>query len=190
MVKLEGYEGLVGLGEIDPKLYPKLYKERQSLSKSDLEFADQAWVSYCSSDHRSLFQLAGTAPDAFPYFNEALIQTHFKRFPSSKNGLNEIEATILSLIKEAKHSRSTLIGAMLKWQNLYGFGDWQYDMYFNNLQPLIKEGNKLELTEMGEKVLNGSANFLEISQHNYYWGGAHNRDFYYDSENGKLNKIS
>lgn len=187
---LEGYEGLVGLGEIDPELYPRLYTERQQLLQSDLEYADQCWESYCSADHRPMLQLAADAPLTFPYFNEALIQTHFKRFPKAKNGLNEIEETILRLIKSEKHSRSTLIGALLKWQELYGFGDWQYEMYLNNLQSLFKEGAQLELTETGEKVLAGSVNFMELSQHHYHWGGVHNRAYYYDTQKSQLNKNS
>ena len=151
-------------------------------------FADKFWSTYCGNQPNELLKLAQNAPPAFPYLTEVLIKAHLKRFPYPENGLNEIENTMLRLIMEGQHNRKSLMGTMLQWQHLYGFGDWQYEMYLNHLSPLLRESPDLQLNELGMSIYRKTANFLQHSNHNYQWGGCQHRDFFYDENAGRLNK--
>uniref|UniRef100_UPI0040485244 hypothetical protein n=1 Tax=Roseivirga sp. TaxID=1964215 RepID=UPI0040485244 len=124
----EGFEGLVGLGDIPTDDYPSLYERRRILGSNDFNLASDAYLAYCSEDPRDLETFILLPSNVFPYLNLAL-SAHLKRFPSSETGFNVIEQKIIDLIKEGDTSLKRLIGALLKWQNLFGFGDLQYLQY-------------------------------------------------------------
>jgi hypothetical protein len=168
----EGFEGLVGLGEIPTDDYPSLYARRRILGSNDFNLASDAYVAYCSTDPTDLETFVLLPSNEFPYLGLAFM-AHLKRFPSSKTGLNVIEEKILELINEGHINLKSLIGELLKWQHLFGFGDLQYLKYLERLKPLFKDFENLELkTSFASSII----------KRDYHLGGANAANWVWDDE--------
>lgn len=154
---------LRGLGEIGARHFITLFENRTLLSKNDLAYAKTAWQAYTHDTPEKLLALASS--DTFIHLNPA-IKAHLTRLPG-KNGLNQVEEKMLSLIKEGINDDRKLVGTMLRDQGYFGLGDLQYFQYLEQLSPLLKE-EKLELNKLGSKILDGIDIF---PQPNQYIGG-------------------
>ena len=128
---------LYGLGELSDEKLLELYENRTILSQDDIEFADYVWQLYCSDNPIRLENLIAHNDFQFEYLSDAL-KAHLKRFPTIKNGLNELENRILETALEQKpKSRKELLGSMLTDQGYYGFGDTQYDRIILSLKTVV-----------------------------------------------------
>ena len=187
--QVPGYSKFVGLGEIDPNLYPSLFQERTILNQKDLIFAQSIWKVYNSRNHKELKALAQATPIAFNYLDDALF-AHFQRFPMVENGVNEIEHFLLTTIQENESITSQeVLKKALQRHNFYGYGDLQYQIYLQNLAPMINWGETLSLNKLGQKVLQGKANFLLHANHIYRYGGALNTNFRWIPQSESLVKV-
>ena len=166
------YEGLVGLGEINPAEYEALFENRIELDHSDLEYANNIWLSYCSDDHSNLLDLIEPSrADKFPYLEEAL-RWHQKRFPNPQNGLDDIETQVVQLLAETPMEERKLVGKLLRRPGFYGFGDLQYFKYLEELAPILdKSDGIIRLNERGQQVAAGTLSFKSIRQAERCYGG-------------------
>ncbi len=183
--EIPGYERLVGLGEIPSNLYPELFEKRQSLTKEDLDFAEEFWAVFSSDNPTRLRDLAETYSNRFPYL-PAAVYAHLQRFPSTNNGLNVIENKMMHIVHSGVGDSKKIVGKLLREDNAFGFGDWQYFKYLENLYPLMQDDEGLQLNALGEKVLNGQEDFVKWAEHDYYWGGTHFKSFRWDEKQQKL----
>ena len=79
---------------------------------------------YCSDSPLKLQNVQ--ASNTFIYLEKAL-QAHLVRYPTIKNGLNNIENRILeTAAKDNITTEIELINDLLKNQGIYGFGDIQF----------------------------------------------------------------
>ncbi|MBX2844306.1 MAG: DUF1835 domain-containing protein [Flammeovirgaceae bacterium] len=184
--ELPGYDKLVGLGEIDAKLYLNLFENRTLLNNNDLKKANNIWRQYCSDNPVPILEMADEMSKNFPYLKPA-IQAQFKRFPSSFNGLSQIQHEILNLINsENIETAKQLVGILLRKENYYGFGDLQYFKLIDSVSLLIERNTSFSLNPLGEKVLAGQENFLDLENNQYWIGGSLNSKFVW---NEKLNQL-
>lgn len=184
-----GYKDLVGLGEIDPELFPQLFEERQRLSRKDLDFAQKFWAVFSSDNPTSLLSLADSHAAQFPYL-PAAVKAHLQRFPSVNNGLNIIEDRMMRIVHSGIRDRNKIVGQILSEDTHYGFGDWQYFVYLKNLYPLLQDEDGLSVNSLGQKVLDGEEDFIKWAKHDYYWGGVHYKAFRWDEKNKKLIRMN
>lgn len=173
---VEGYENLIGLGELPFGLYPKLYEHRRILGSNDFNFASDAYLAYCSNDPRDLEKFTLLPSNEFPYLAGA-VSAHLKRFPSSESGFNLIEQEIIKLMESGKDSEETLIRALLQWQEYYGFGDLQYINYLSRLIPILDIKQPFKLKE--------NYSSAQIDR-NYFLGGALLSEWEWDEGNQKI----
>tara|TARA_R100000005_G_C5002917_1_gene210799 strand:- start:5290 stop:6210 length:921 start_codon:yes stop_codon:yes gene_type:complete len=173
---VNGYEKLMGLGELPAEMYPDLFEQRRVLSQNDFSFASNAYQAFCSKDPRDLENFILLPSNEFPYLAKAF-QAHLKRFPSSKSGLNLIEQEIIRLIESGKDTERGLIGALLKWQEFYGFGDLQYINYLNRMAPIFQSKEPFKL----------KANYNStLIDRNYFLGGALVSEWVWDENNQEI----
>ncbi len=130
--KFDFSDKLLGLGELDHKMFPDLLLKAIQLNKSDLQYANDFWLTYCKDQHtvkdNETFPLRRKLQfenSKFPYLIPAL-KAHFRRKISKKNELNEIESKIKDLLNSGIKSDKAIVKALLEWQEWYGFGDIQY----------------------------------------------------------------
>ena len=181
---------LYALNELSDDQIKKLFKKRVELSQDDIEFADYVWQLYCSDNPIRLEHLTDFDQYQFKYLGEAL-KTHLKRFPTIKNGLNEIENRVLHVAAEEKPaSRKQLLGTLLSDQGWYGFGDSQYERILKNLRPLFHTFNPVRLSKKGREILENQDNFYaEIRDNDAYLGGALKYNYLYNTEAGRILKL-
>ena len=190
-----GKEGFHGLGELMPHEFTSLFPTRQPVTRAQLDLATSAWQAYCSANPTDIGQVLQTDTSALPFLDAAL-RVHLERFPAAKNGLGRIENRALQLIHDGLNRFSDLFAKFSEAEPVYGLGDAQFWLALRRLsaasQPLItikgianEEINqhvltpdivrsaKLRLTDLGEAVLKGEADFLAFNRIDLWLGGVH-----------------
>ncbi|AIZ42875.1 DUF1835 domain-containing protein [Cellulophaga baltica] len=179
-----------GLNDLSDTKLKKLYKNKITLTLDDIEYADYVWQLYCSDNPIRLENLTDFDNYQFKYLGES-IQAHLHRFPSVKNGLNEMESRILQLAAESKAANKTdFMEILLKNQGILGFGDSQFQRALGRLKPLFSSFNPVRLTQKGKLILQGDTSYYSCIQENdYYLGGALKYDFLYNTDTNRILKL-
>lgn len=181
---------LLGLGELEDDEIRELFEGRLELSQDDIEYADYVWQLYCSDNPIRLENLTDYENYQFEYLKPA-IEAHLRRFPSIRNGLNELEHRILAIAERDKpESKKALIGQVLRNQGWYGYGDSQYQRMLTNLRPLFQSYSPAKLTQKGKQVLENRTSFYsELRNPESYLGGALKYNFLYNTEANRILKL-
>jgi hypothetical protein len=169
-----------------------LYKNRVSLSQDDIEYADYIWQLYCSDSPLRLETVCKFNPmSPFKHLASA-IEAHLKRFPSIENGLNFVENNILKTANSHQFkSKQELITNLLREDDIYGFGDLQYENHLKNLHKLFSSFNPVKISKKGKEVLEKQLNFYgQIRNEGAYLGGSKKYSFLYQSSSDKLLQIT
>ena len=190
--KVKGSKKLKSLVALNQTQIKSHFKNRVVLTQDDIEYADYIWQLYCSDSPLRLETVYKYNPmSPFQYLASAL-EAHILRFPSLENGLNKLENTILkTAAKETYTSKKQLIGALLKDQDVYGFGDLQYNHKIHHLKKLFQSFNPVKLNKKGKEVLEHQINFYgQLRTEDAYLGGAKKYSFLFNSQSKKLLQIT
>lgn len=181
---------MYGLGELSDDQLMGLYEKKVRLTQDDIEYADYVWQLYCSDNPIRLENLSDFENYNFTYLSDA-IQAHLRRFPTIKNGLNEIENHVLRIAEEEKpENKNQFLGKILTTQGVYGFGDTQFQRMLSQLKPLFNSFNPVKLTKKGHEVLIGKENFYaKLRDDHTYLGGSLKYNFLYNTEAGRIHKL-
>ncbi|MBT8270650.1 MAG: DUF1835 domain-containing protein, partial [Bacteroidia bacterium] len=181
---------LYGLNELTDEQLLELYNNRLQLSQNDIEYADYVWQLYCSDNPIRLENLMDFDNYQYAYLSDA-IKAHLKRFPTIKNGLNELENKILQIsASEQLASKKELLGAALNNQGYYGFGDSQFQRVITHLKPLFTGFNPVKLTKKGKEILDGQTSYYaELRDESAYLGGALKYNYLYNTESDRILKL-
>lgn len=188
--KEDGTDKMYGLNELSDEKLLQLFTNKTILTQDDIEYADYVWQLYCSNNPIRLENLTDYKEFQFSYLSEAM-KAHLKRFPTIKNGLNQVENQVLGLSRDRKlKTREELMGAILSNQGVYGFGDTQYDRILNTLKPLYTSFNPVKLTKKGKDILDGKTSYYScIQDNNVYLGGALKYSYLYNTESNRILKL-
>jgi hypothetical protein len=181
---------LYGLSDLSDEQLLNSYENKIKLSQNDIEYADYVWQLYCSDNPIRLENLIDFENYQFDYLSDA-IKVHLRRFPSIKNGLNELENRVLEYsIRQKPKSKKELLNSLIQNQGYYGFGDTQYERVIANLRPLFSSFNPVRLTAKGKEILNGKTNYYsQIRDNEDYLGGALKYNFLYNTESDRILKL-
>lgn len=180
-----------GLGMLKPQHLPPLFEKRVYLEQEDWQLATAAWEAYRSEDPLALEALSYRYTDRLPYLGTAL-QAHLKRLPSTENGLNAVEHFLLDRLALGKLSQHDLYYQFWEELKIYGFGDFQLDIYTQRLQhagAVQRNDEMLYLTGLGEEILNSEENYLAFASRRNLWIGGIPLDetpWRWDEEEGKV----
>ena len=188
--KVEGEDKYLGLCELDDEQLHTLYSQRIELSQDDIEYADYVWQLYCSDNPMRLENLGDFGNYQFDYLNEA-VQAHLQRFPSIRNGLNQMENSILQFAQDTEiDGKRAFIGTLLKEENPYGYGDTQISRMLGRLRPLFTSFNPVKLSKKGQDVLEGKTNYYALLRDSdTYLGGALKYNFLYNTQSERIHKL-
>ncbi len=188
--KVNETDKLFGLNELSDEQLLKLYETRKVLTQDDIEYADYVWQLYCSDNPIRLENLSDFKNYQFDYLQDA-VNVHLHRFPSIKNGLNDMENNILQLSLDKKpKSRVELLKTILGNQGLLGFGDTQYERAITRLKPLFASFNPVKLTLKGKNIFDAKTNYYShIQQEGIYLGGALKYNFLFNNKTDRILKL-
>jgi len=187
-----GKENFRGLGELNGQQMASLFPGRQEVTLAQLNLAESGWQAYCAPDPTDIEKVLQANASLLPFLAPAL-EAHLRRFPSTKNGLGRIEDKALELIDGGAKTFLDLFPSFSDAEPIYGLGDAQLWLALERIsgakQPLltIENGNnpgqqptpdtvrkaKFELTETGESVLRGEADYVELNGIDHWLGGVH-----------------
>ncbi|MFT4831801.1 MAG: hypothetical protein ACI815_001451 [Psychroserpens sp.] len=178
------------LSELDNQELLSLYGLRKTLTQDDIEYADYIWQLYCSNNPIRLENVGDYKNYQFDNLSNA-IAAHLKRFPSIRNGLNEVENQVLKVaLEQHPDSKKELLSLILKNQGIYGFGDTQYDRVIKKLKPLFSSFSPIELSTSGLGTYKGKTNYYSaIRENDEYLGGALKYSFLYNSSTDRILKL-
>lgn len=180
-----------GLGELTAGQLASLFDTRHEVTAAELSLAQKAWEAYRSPDPHRLERLLAEDTSALPFLRSSLEQ-HLARYPSVHNGLGHAENKLLSLIAGGNTKFGSLCPAFFNAEPAYGLGDSQIWRDLRRAaeaaQPLIqltgfddaKRGaSRLQavcnITETGQRILEGQADFVELNGIDLWLGGVHLR---------------
>ncbi|MFZ0490328.1 MAG: DUF1835 domain-containing protein [Salegentibacter sp.] len=187
--RLPGEEEFTPLSELSTDHLLKHFEHKISLTTEDIEIATLIWELYCSNSPIQLKQQIKKTTN-FEYLSSC-IRAHIERFPNSRTGINTLEKNILRIIQRHQiTSQHQLLGYALQYQGYYGYNDVQMERVLKKLQDFYNiDGERVYLTEKGEKALEGSHNFYQELKNEEYLGGVRMYDFLYESESHRLLKL-
>ncbi len=188
--KQDDSDQLLSLNQLSEEQLMNLYTHKKVLSQDDIEYADYVWQLYCSDNPMRLENLTDFKQYQFDYLGEA-VQTHLQRFPSIRNGLNQMENNILEVANSEKpKNRGAFLGVILQNQGMLGFGDSQYERAINRLKPLFTSLNPVKLSRKGKKILENQTSYYSCIQDNeVYLGGALKYNFLYNTTTDRILKL-
>lgn len=167
------------LGHMRPDQLAALFSTRHTVTPDELEAAARAWTAFCSPDPGALAVMAASDnTPALPFLNAAL-RRHLEQFPSLRDGLNRTERQILRVVANGAASIRDAFLADQKLENSIFMGDSVYALYIHGLtdcrEPLLRlaADRGLGLTTVGEAVLSGGADYVELNDIDRWLGGVH-----------------
>lgn len=186
----DGTDIMYGLCDNDDEKIKTLFNKRVYLNQDDIEFADYVWQLYCSDNPIRLENMSDFEHYHFDYLSSA-IKVHLKRFPSIKNGLNELENRIMRLAVEQKpKSKKELVQNIMANQGYYGYGDTQFERIITSLKPLFTSYSPIRLSKKGKDIVEGKTSYYsQIRDNESYLGGALKYNFLYNEESGRILKL-
>ena len=190
--EVKGSNKMHGFSNLNEKQIHQHFKNRIELNQDDIEYADYIWQLYCSDSPLRLETVYKFNPMSPFHYLASAIEAHLKRFPSIKNGLNNIENKILETAQNNNlKSKEQLVGQLIKNGDVYGFGDMQYEHSIDTLGKLFTSFNPVKLSRKGKKVVENQLNFYgQIRNDNSYLGGSKKYSFLYHNPSNKLLQIT
>jgi hypothetical protein len=167
-----------GLGRLAPEALAALFAARAPLGAEALALGRRVWEAYSGADPLAAEPLAGNDEAPLPFVRTA-VRVHFGRFPSRANGLNEVEATTLGMLKRRPLGFADLFAAVSAQPRVrrHGMGDVQFAACLRGLRPLLEvqgmEVRRAEfgLTPLARDVLAGDADWLDCHELDRWVGG-------------------
>jgi len=187
-----GKKSFRGLGELTGEELASLFEKRHKVTDAEFELATRAWATYSANHPEEITRLVEEDTSAMPFLGEAL-RLHLTRFPSVRNGLNQIEDKSLEMISNRASGFKSLFPLFTKAYPAYGLGDSQFWCALKRLgkarNPLITIGGLgegasefkssrfydalFELTETGSAVLAAERDSIDINGIDLWLGGVH-----------------
>ncbi|QCW99977.1 DUF1835 domain-containing protein [Aggregatimonas sangjinii] len=181
---------MYALNELTDEKLLELYENKTILKQDDIEYADYVWQLYCSDNPIRLENLSDFENYRFDYLSQA-IDDHLHRFPSIKNGLNDMENNILRQALEKKPSnKKKFLSTLLQNQGSLGFGDSQYERAIGRLKPLFSGFNPVRLSRKGKQILEGKTSYYShMRDSEVYLGGSLKYNYLYNTDNSRILKL-
>ncbi|MGB1110189.1 MAG: hypothetical protein ACPG4N_07525 [Gammaproteobacteria bacterium] len=193
--RFPGVEPFYGLGQLTVEQMATLWPERNPVSAEQIALATKAWAAFRSPTPEALFKLTQGDTGALPFLSDALIR-HLEEFPDARTGLSRHERQILRMVQTGTERPGPLFAEHQLLEQAPYFGDWSFwellASLINTDRPLLSlvdgaefvyppgvEPNeafrtqRLKLTALGDAVLKGEADWVEIKPMDVWKGGVH-----------------
>ncbi|MCW2483416.1 DUF1835 domain-containing protein, partial [Candidatus Symbiopectobacterium sp. NZEC135] len=181
---IPGVKRFIGLGQLSPDVLAWLWTQRQTVPADALTLARLAWSAWCAPSPVALFTLTQREHATLPYLSRSLRRL-LQELPGINDGLSLTERLSLQYI-----AQSGPVSLRKVFRELIGQRDplpYMGDMmFYSAIRPLILGPNPLlrintaadtealqtvELTPLGNDMLNGNAYWLDVASQPHWVGG-------------------
>jgi len=162
-----------------------LFQSRAAVLPAMMTAASLAWRAFTSDDPVALNRFLDQDVADFPFLRDGL-RLHASRFPSKRNGLGEVERRAVEGIDAGLTDFVSLFVGFDRNPPRFGFGDGEFLRHLKHLAsvavPVItiigeEKANPpkalFSITPAGRNVIDGTIDFIEINNANFWLGGAH-----------------
>ncbi len=164
---------------------PNFFLSRAAVPPQMMRVATNAWNAYTSEDALELNRFVAEPSHDFPFLHDGFL-LHASRFPSTQNGLGEVERRAMEAIGSGSTDFMSLFSRFDEHAPRFGFGDGEFLRHLRRLAtcaiPMITineaEGANppkalFALTPAGQNVLDAKADFIELNNAGFWLGGAY-----------------
>ena len=190
-----GIEPFYGLGQLDAKQMATLIGSQQPLTPVQLQLGQRAWQVFRCPEPDALQELIIQDLTALPFLKAALIRL-MQEYPSMLNGLSRTEQQLVSALADGPKDPVELFIDYQSNESAPYLGDTGFWAIAKTLMdkkhPLLERvgggefvfpptapygptfrQQKIQLTDLGHKVLSGETDRIESCGVDYWLGGAH-----------------
>jgi hypothetical protein len=173
------------LGTMPEPDIASLFNSRSAVPPAMLRTAADAWSAYTSDDPMALNRFVAGAGIDFSFLRDGFL-LHAARFPSTRNGLGEVERRAMDAIAAGATDFLSLFTRFDENPPRYGFGDGEFLRHLRRLAscavPMITitevEGENppkalFVLTPAGRNVAEAKADFIDLNNAGFWLGGVH-----------------
>jgi hypothetical protein len=194
----DGYLGLLSDKEII-----RLQKTAKPVTGAQVVLAERAWSAFCAKTPDKIISMLDEPTEALPFLHNAFVRL-MEEYPSIKNGLSRTEQQALKLIKSGVSNPIEIFNQSQAMEDHIFMGDIVFWTKLKQLMtcnpPLLQtsEGvlaprkihhQKITITQVGDEVLAGKNNFLEMTHLDHWLGGVHlyvKSSYCFDEDSGIL----
>lgn len=188
-----GIELFRGLGQLSAKQLQTLSGTWQPVGPDQLQLGRKVWEAYTSEEWGKHVRIVEEDTEALP-FVQAAFQTHLDRLPSRDNGIGIIEQATLKAVSAGVVHPYELFRHVGDRLHMLGMGDLEYwyrlrkmteDPYpllhvqgldvfpdYKHAEPSFRDC-VIRLTDLGNQVLSGAANWEKLKGTDEWYGGYH-----------------
>jgi len=173
------------LGSQEDEDVSKEFHSRYPVAPAMMNAAALAWRTYTSEEATDLNRLLDADFVDFPFLRDGFL-LHASRFPSTRNGLGEVEQRALAGIDAGATDFASLFLRFDQSPPRFGLGDGEFLRHLRRLTtcavPMItitEMENEtppkalFALTPAGKNVLEAKVDFIELNNAGFWLGGAH-----------------
>ncbi|HEY4391735.1 MAG TPA: sigma-70 family RNA polymerase sigma factor [Paenibacillus sp.] len=182
-----------GLGQLSAKQLQTLSGTWQSVGPDQLQLGRKVWEAYTSEEWSKHVQVVEEDTEALP-FVQAAFQAHLDRLPSRDNGVGIIEQVTLEAVSAGIVHPYELFHHVGDRLHVLGMGDLEYWYHLRKMTeepyPLLQVQGLdtfpdykhtdpsfrqcvIRLTDLGQQVLSGDANWLKLKGADEWYGSYH-----------------
>jgi hypothetical protein len=193
-----GIERFLGLGQLTPRQLAGLDPDREEVERPLVELAMRAWDAFGSDRPTAVAAIAGEETAGLRYL-QAAFRRHLEQFPWTRDGLSRTERQILEAVRsEPVDLRTVFQLSQVEWEEAPFLGDRAFLYHLerisggqSKLVQIVDEAGRpsetgappdedlwkrrIQLTEIGGKILAGQADAVRLFGIDRWLGGVHLR---------------
>jgi len=175
-------------GELRPDQISAAFQSRRPIMAAQMRIADRVWRAFQQPSPEALARLPDADLGAIPRLRRPLMRI-LQEYPSMRNGLSRLETLLLREIQKCGSVRAAVavgvilqkepVGDMLLFDMLREFVEAPYPLlhlsspFVGKIKSWRFNGSALKLSDIGERVLAGKADAIELNGIDRWIGGVH-----------------
>ena len=168
------------IGESEAEDIPKLLRYEHTITQNHLELAHRAWNIFSEPTPEAWFALLKEDLSLFQFLEEA-IKRLLEEYPNTKNGLSRSEHQALLVISKGFENPHEIFEEAQKYEKRKFMGDiifWKFldDFIQYGIIKSKNSGQTLQITPLGQQLLNGQRNWVSIKPLHRWIGGVNLMD--------------
>lgn len=163
------------LGESSAQQIKKLLRYETPIIQEHFKLAKEAWLAFGQETPEAFFKLLDKPTAILPFLKGAIYRM-LEEYPNTTCGLSRSEYQALLIISNGINNKFDIFTKYQTFEERKFMGDiifWKILDNFQEYKVIQNSEDKLTITALGKKLLEGKDNWVNIKKLNRYIGGVH-----------------